>query len=101
MALTLRQILEDDVDGFRAAVDLVARERKYLALLQAPPVEQVRAFVRRNIENGYPQIIAITENKVVGWSMCRLPAARYRRMLAICLWGCCPSGETRASGNGC
>lgn len=73
LSLTLRRIREEDVDGFRAAVDAVARERKYLALLQAPPVEQVRAFVRRNIENGYPQIIAIAEDKVVGW--CNIPPA--------------------------
>jgi L-amino acid N-acyltransferase YncA len=73
VSLTFRQIREEDVDGFRAAVDLVARERKHLALLQAPPVEQVRAFVRRNIENGYPQIIAMPEDKVVGW--CNVPPA--------------------------
>jgi L-amino acid N-acyltransferase YncA len=73
VSLTFRQIREDDIDGFRAAIDLVAQERKYLALLQAPPVEQVRAFVRRNIENGYPQIVAIAEDKVVGW--CNIPPA--------------------------
>jgi L-amino acid N-acyltransferase YncA len=73
VSLTFRQIQEEDVDGFRAAIDLVAQERKYLALLQAPPVEQVRAFVRRNIENGYPQIVAIAEDKIVGW--CNIPPA--------------------------
>jgi hypothetical protein len=36
LLLTLRQIREEDIDGFRATVDAVARERKYLALLQAP-----------------------------------------------------------------
>jgi RimJ/RimL family protein N-acetyltransferase len=73
VSLTLRQIREDDIDDFRAAIDLVAHERKHLALLQAPPVEQVRAFVRRNIENGYPQIVAIGDDKVVGW--CNVPPA--------------------------
>ena len=73
MSLTLRQIEEGDIDGFRAAIDLVARERKYLALVQAPPIEQVRAFVKRNIENGYPQIVALAEDKVVGW--CNVPPA--------------------------
>lgn len=73
MSVVLRQIREEDVDGFRAAIDLVAQERKYLALLQAPPVEQVRAFVKRSIENGYPQVVAISEDKVVGW--CNVPPA--------------------------
>src|SRR5215213_1078613 len=73
MSLTLRQIQDGDIDGFRAAIDLVARERRYLALVQAPPIEQVRAFVKRNIENGYPQIVAVAEDKIVGW--CNVPPA--------------------------
>ena len=73
MSLTLRQIEEGDIDGFRTAIDRVAHERKYLALLQAPPAEQVRAFVRRNIENGYPQIVAVDDDKIVGW--CNIPPA--------------------------
>jgi L-amino acid N-acyltransferase YncA len=73
VSVTLRQIREEDIDSFRAAIDLVAHEREHLALLQAPPMEQVRAFVKRNIENGYPQIVAIGEDKVVGW--CNVPPA--------------------------
>jgi RimJ/RimL family protein N-acetyltransferase len=69
----IRQIQEGDIDSFRAAVDLVARERKYVALLQASPIENLRAFVRRSIENGYPQLVAVVDGKVVGW--CNVPPA--------------------------
>ena len=55
MTIEFRQIRVNDTEAFRAAVDAVARERKYLALLEAPPIEQVRAFVKRNVELGYPQ----------------------------------------------
>ena len=73
MTVELRQIRIDDTEGFRAAVDTVARERKYLALLEAPPIEQVRAFVTRNVAHGYPQIVAVTDGAVVGW--CNVPPA--------------------------
>ena len=73
MSLEIRQIREEDTDSFHAAVDIVARERKYLALLQAPTIENVRTFVRRNIERGYPQIVAVTNGTVVGW--CNVPPA--------------------------
>lgn len=73
MSVEIRQIREDDTDSFHAAVDIVARERKYLALLQAPTIENVRAFVRRNIERGYPQIVAVADGGVVGW--CNIPPA--------------------------
>lgn len=73
MTIELRPIRLDDTEAFRAAVDAVAREHKYLALLEAPPIEQVRAFVKRNVEHGYPQIIALTDDMVVGW--CNVPPA--------------------------
>ncbi|MCG2641623.1 MULTISPECIES: GNAT family N-acetyltransferase [Bradyrhizobium] len=73
MTVEFRQIEIADTDAFRAAVDTVARERKYIALTEAPPVEQVRAFVARNVERGYPQIVAIADGAVVGW--CNVPPA--------------------------
>jgi RimJ/RimL family protein N-acetyltransferase len=71
--IEIRQIREENIESFHAAVDVVAREHKYLALLQAPPIERATAFVRRNIENGYPQLVAIADRKVVGW--CNVPPA--------------------------
>lgn len=73
MEIELRQISVGDTESLRAAVDTVAREHRYLALLEAPPIEQVRAFVKRNVEHGYPQIIAVAEDAVVGW--CNIPPA--------------------------
>jgi hypothetical protein len=32
------------IEGFHRTLDLVARERRYLALLEAPPLESMRAF---------------------------------------------------------
>ncbi len=73
MSVEFRQIEVADTDAFRAAVDVVARERKYIALVEAPPIEQVRAFVARNVERGYPQIVAVLDGAVVGW--CNVPPA--------------------------
>lgn len=57
----------DHVSGFRAAVDSVARERLYLALLEAPPLEQAEEFVRQNLDRGNPHFIAEADGRVVGW----------------------------------
>ena len=73
MTIEVRQIREEDIGSFHAALDAVAREHAYLALLQAPPIERARAFVRRNIEDGYPQLVAIVAGEVVGW--CNIPPA--------------------------
>jgi RimJ/RimL family protein N-acetyltransferase len=46
---------------------LVARERKFLSFVAAPPLEAVRAFVTRNLERDYPHFLAIVGERVVGW----------------------------------
>ena len=73
MTVEFRQIEVGETAAFRAAVDIVARERKYIALTEAPPIEQVGAFVARSVERGYPQIVAVVDSAVVGW--CNVPPA--------------------------
>lgn len=55
------------VEGFRAAIDAVARERRYIAFLEAPPLEQVRQFVQANLRDGRPCFVALDGERVVGW----------------------------------
>jgi RimJ/RimL family protein N-acetyltransferase len=67
MEPTIERIAPEHIEGFHHAVDCVARERKYLAFLEAPPLASTRQFVMNNIENGYPQFVAIADGAVVGW----------------------------------
>lgn len=66
--VSVRHIVEDDIAGFHAALDAVARESGFLRSTQAPPLDAVGAFVRNNIERKNPQFVAVTEaGDVVGW----------------------------------
>jgi RimJ/RimL family protein N-acetyltransferase len=67
MTYQIVPIAEAHIGGFRDAVDVVARERKYLAFLEAPPLEDVARFVVNNIERGFPQFIVSSGGTVVGW----------------------------------
>ena len=60
-------ITQDHIESFHLALDFVARERRYLAFLEAPPLESMRAFVLNNISQGYPQLVAVSAGQVVGW----------------------------------
>jgi ribosomal protein S18 acetylase RimI-like enzyme len=60
-------IAQDHIESFHRALDFVARERRYLSFLEAPPLESVRAFVLDNIKQGYPQLVAVSAGQVVGW----------------------------------
>jgi ribosomal protein S18 acetylase RimI-like enzyme len=67
-AVEIVPIAQDHVESFHRALDIVARERRYLAFLEAPPIESTRAFILNNIEHGYPQWVALSAGEVVGWS---------------------------------
>jgi ribosomal protein S18 acetylase RimI-like enzyme len=60
-------ITQDHIESFHLALDFVARERRYLSFLEAPPLESVRAFVLDNISHGYTQLVAVSAGQVVGW----------------------------------
>jgi len=55
------------IAGFREVLDSVARERRYLAFLEAPSAAQMRRFVLNNLRNGYPQFVAVEDDRVLGW----------------------------------
>lgn len=52
-------IAENHILGFRATLDAVARERKSLSFLEAPPLEQMRPVVLNNIKEGWPQLVVL------------------------------------------
>jgi ribosomal protein S18 acetylase RimI-like enzyme len=55
------------VAGFREVLDGVARERRWLAYLEAPSPVRVRSFVRNGLANGMVQFVAVDDGRVVGW----------------------------------
>lgn len=56
------------VESFRRCVDAVARERRWLALVEAPPLAQTRAFVAMLRAGGGVQMLAVdADEQVVGW----------------------------------
>lgn len=67
MTVEIRPITGDDIEGFHHAVDAVARERKYLALLEALPLASTRKFVLENIAKGNPQFVVMADGSVAGW----------------------------------
>jgi len=58
---------EKHIEGINNCLDAVARERKYLGFLQAPPLESTREFVQFNIQHNVPQFVVVDDERVVGW----------------------------------
>ncbi len=60
-------VAEEHIDRFWTAVDSVARERRYLMAVEAFPLEVTRHFVKGNLSRGYPQVVAMVGEELVGW----------------------------------
>lgn len=60
-------IEEKHADGFHACLDAVAKEKRFLAFQEAPPIESTRTFVKDNIGTGQVQLVVLDDETVVGW----------------------------------
>jgi ribosomal protein S18 acetylase RimI-like enzyme len=67
MEIEIVKAQEKYVDSHAECLDEVARERRFLAFLEGPPKNEVRAFVKNLIEKDQTQFYAINQNKSVGW----------------------------------
>lgn len=77
---------DEHVESFHAALDTVARERKYLTMLEAFSLAETRAHVLDMIGRKNPHVVAIAGNRAVGW--CDItrhffPAHAHRGSLAM------------------
>ena len=67
MPTSIRQIKIEDAEGFRKCLDSVAKERMYLAQVEALPIERVREFVAKSVQEDAAQYVSIVDGEVVGW----------------------------------
>ena len=86
------------IAGFRDVLDSVARERRYLAFLEAPSAAQMRRFVLNNLRNGYPQFVAVEDDRVLGW--CDIVPKRHVTLQHVGALGMGVAAPHRARGIG-
>ena len=66
MNIAVVPIQEAHVASFRECLDTVAREKRYLAQVEAVPLERLREFVREGVKNDVAQFVALDGERVVG-----------------------------------
>ena len=68
MDIVIVPIEERHAASFRECLDTVARERKYLAQIEAVPLERLQEFVRESVNSDAAQFVALDGDRVVGWA---------------------------------
>ncbi|HWI83646.1 GNAT family N-acetyltransferase [Ramlibacter sp.] len=67
MRADIAPLRDEHFSQLREVLDVVAREGRYLAFLQAPPMEEAFAFYRNILERDCPAVVAVANGRVVGW----------------------------------
>ena len=86
-------------EALRRVFDTVARERRYLPVFEAPPLDDVRRYIQDAIDKDDPAIVALGGDAVVGWCDIRRdaqPAAAHRGVLGM---GVVPPWRCRGVGS--
>ena len=96
--MKIRPIQETGIEPFRSCLDVVARERKYLAMVEAPPPEKIADFIQKNISKGYPQFVAVEDGQIVGWCDILAPDLEGFRHLGTLALGVHPAYRKRGLG---
>ena len=68
MTLPVFPIEELHAASFRECLDVVARERRYLAQVEALPLERIQTFVKDGVAADAIQFVALDDQRVVGWA---------------------------------
>jgi putative acetyltransferase len=67
MSIQIFQVNESHIQGFRDVLDSVAREREYLAQLEAQPIASVQAYIMSCIAKDAALFVAVDGSLMVGW----------------------------------
>jgi ribosomal protein S18 acetylase RimI-like enzyme len=73
----------EHLPGFHAALDQIAREGRYLAMLSAPSFTRTRRFVLDSLKDGAVHVVALAGDEVVGWCDLRPKASVTLRHSAV------------------
>jgi ribosomal protein S18 acetylase RimI-like enzyme len=84
--------------AFNQTLDLVARERKYLANVTGFPLDRHQSFVSHIIGGNYAQYLALDQERVVGW--CDALPLEYEGMRHVAVLGMGVLAEYRHEGIG-
>jgi RimJ/RimL family protein N-acetyltransferase len=68
MTIEIRSIQLGDTAAYRECLDSVAREKRYLAQVEALPLEQIEEFVRESVVSDAVQFVAVEGHRIVGWA---------------------------------
>jgi len=76
---TIRPSIPADAEAVWRCLNSVARERRHIAMVEPPTLEEVHSFLRTLADRGVIQFVALAGSQVVGWcDVTRKPIEGFR-----------------------
>lgn len=91
-------LAESHFTALHAVLDTVAREKRFLALTEAPPQADTFEFLRQNLANDRPHFVALLDGAVVGWCDVLPVLGQAREHMGVLGIGLLPSARHRGLG---
>ena len=91
-------LAEPYFEQLRQAVDVVAREKRFLSLTEAPPREDCYSFYKGLLENNSPVFVAVIADQVVGWCDIQSAFGQARQHVGTLGMGVMPAVRGRGLG---
>ncbi len=98
MNVAVVPLAEAHFEPLRLARDAVARAKRFLAFVQAPPPEQAHAFYRNIVDSGLCAHVALVDGEVVGRCDILPTHGEARRHVGILGIGLVPGARHRGRG---
>jgi ribosomal protein S18 acetylase RimI-like enzyme len=86
-------------EGLRLVLDVVAREKRYLAFTEAPPPEEAYSFYQNILTNDHSHFVALIDGEVSGWCDVLPTHGQARRHVGILGMGLVPFARRRGIGH--
>lgn len=67
MVLIVRLVSTGDAQSVQTALDSVARERRYILMVEAPALEDVQRFIDESLRSDQPYYVAADGNEIAGF----------------------------------
>jgi RimJ/RimL family protein N-acetyltransferase len=68
MQAKIRPMTAEDIPGYHHCLDVLGRERQFIAWLEAPPIEKCRTRVLSLLERHMPPYVATSSDAIIGSS---------------------------------
>src|SRR5438128_1959546 len=65
--VVIRPIEETDLPGYHDCLGLVARERVYIGIVDAPELEACRKWMKTVRSRDFPFVVSLAGDRVIGW----------------------------------